>query len=530
MKKMYLFAALLLFLGGSTQAQTPTWSDDVAQLVYDKCGNCHHAGGLAPFSLLSYSDAFLKRFAMQSNVLSGNMPPWPPDDSYQTYAHKRSLTAAEKTLIDDWVNGGAPEGNAANTPPQPTYNQGSFLGTPDLALKIPNYRSKATASNDDYVCFSLPTNFPTNKKIKAIEVVPGNPAIVHHCLVYIDQSGNLVTDTSGNCAGPTSASLAAGYAPGEFPTIFANSPTVKMGAEMQPGANIILAMHYPEGSQGQLDSTKVHLFFYDDTVSNVRLVSADPILNDFGFCINANQMGTVNDVFPPSSGLPANITLLSVFPHGHLLAKDFLVFAVTALNDTIPLIRVPEWDFEWQGFYLFKNPIKLPFGSRVYGTGNYDNTTANPNNPNNPPQTVCAGLNTSDEMFLVYFHYLTYQAGDELLDMDSLTQPPNQGGGNPTAVINQASGSHYLMAYPNPFKQQVNIEYYLEKEAEVSLQVYDVHGRMVRQITNGQLQQGSQRVNWDGASDAGTDLANGLYLVYLKVGNTITTKKLMLSK
>lgn len=529
MSKLYFYITILLFMGSTSYAQTPTWSDDVAQLVYDKCGSCHHPGGLAPFSLLTYSDAFMFRFAMQSNVLSGNMPPWPPDDSYQTYAHKRSLSASEKTLIDDWVNGGAPEGTPANTPPVPSYNQGTFLGTPDAALRIPNYRSKATTNSDDYVCFSLPTNFPTTKRIKAIEVVPGNQEIVHHCLVYIDQTGTVGTDTTGNCAGPSSASLAAGYAPGEFPTIFANGQTVKMGVELQPGANIVLAMHYPEGSQGELDSTKVHLFFYEDTTANVRIVSANPILQDFGFCINANQTGTVNDVFPPSSGVPMNFTLLSVFPHGHLLAQDFLVFALTATNDTIPLIRLPQWDFEWQGFYLFKNPIKLPIGSRIYGTANYDNTTANIYNPNNPPQTVCAGLNTSDEMFLVYFHYLAYQAGDELLDMDSLTQPPNQGG-NPTAIVHEASGSHYLMAYPNPFEQQVNIEYYLENEAEVSLQIFDIHGRLVRQISNGQTQRGHQQTAWNGVSDSGALLSGGLYLIYLKAGDTITTKKVMLSR
>ncbi len=226
--------------------------------------------------------------------------------------------------------------------------------------------------------------------------------------------------------------------------------------------------------------------------------------------------------------MPYDATLLSVFPHAHLLGQEFFVYAVKANGDTIPIIHVPQWNFEWQGFYTFKNPIKLPIGSRLYGGASYDNTTNNQFNPNQPPQNICAGLNTTDEMFIVYFQYLAYQPGDELLDMDSLTTPPNPI--QPTSVINEATGTSYLLAYPNPFDQQVNIDYYLETESEVSLQIYDIQGRAVRSLTNAQLQQGRQSLSWDGRNDSGSDLSNGLYLIYLKAGDKISTHKVMLKK
>jgi hypothetical protein len=525
MIKIYLSGLFLLLLIGSTQAQTPTWSDDIASLVYEKCGDCHHQGGLAPFALMTYQQAFGMRTAIQNAVVAKDMPPWPPNDDYQDYAHKRSLTQAQIDLIDDWVNGGAPEGNAANTPPQPTYNNGTFLGTPDMQLQIPTYASNATSGSDDYVCFSLPTGLATNKKIKAIEVVPGNPQIVHHCLVYADQNGSTSTDTSGNCGGPTTADLLAGYAPGEFPTIFPNGDGVKMGPNLNAGSKIVLAMHYPEGSQGMIDSTKVNIFFYDDTVTNVRPVSANPVLMDWQFCINANTTDMVSDQIT----IPSTMSLLSIFPHAHLLGQEFLIYGVKLNGDTIPLIHIPKWDFEWQGFYLFKNPIKIPVGTQLYGQATYDNTLNNPYNPNNPPQTICAGLNTSDEMFLTYFQYLPYQSGDEFLDLDSLTQPPTQSG-NPTAIENQSIGKNYLIAYPNPAKEVLKLEFYVEEEAEVSMQIFDLQGRLVRQLKTGERLEGLQRMQWDGRSDGGATLPNGLYLIYLKVGDQISTKKIMFNR
>jgi hypothetical protein len=511
----------------SVSAQTPTWSDQIASLVFEKCGYCHHPAGLAPFSLLTYNDAFLRRNSIQSYVVSKQMPPWPPNDDYQNYAHKRSMSQAQIDLIDDWVNGGAPEGNAANTPAPPSYNQGAFLANPDMVLRAPLYASRATAGHDDYVCFSVPTGLTTNKKLKAIEVVPGNPSIVHHCLVYYDAAASSVTDTSGNCAGPTTG-LIAGFAPGEFPTIYPNGESVKMGIELAAGSKLVLAMHYPQGSTGVLDSTKIHLFFYDDTITNIRTVMADPVLQDFGFCIGQNTVDTIYDVFPPSFPMPYDATLLSVFPHAHLLGKEFLVYAVKANGDTIPIIHIPQWNFEWQGFYLFKNPIKLPLGSRLYGGASYDNTTNNPFNPNQPPQNICAGLNTTDEMFLVYFQYLAYQQGDELLDMDSLTMPPNQG--TPTSIGTEAVGENYLLAYPNPFNRQLVLDYYLENDTEVNLKIFDIQGRMVRTVVSGQIQNGRQTTVWDGKTDSAAELPNGLYILYLQAGDRITTQKVMLSK
>jgi hypothetical protein len=100
----------------------------------------------------------------------------------------------------------------------------------------------------------------------------------------------------------------------------------------------------------------------------------------------------------------------------HLLGKDMLIYAVTPLNDTINLIKINNWDFEWQGSYFFEKFLKIPAGSMIYAKGNYDNTISS-TNPN--PVSVQSGLNTEDEMFIGIFQYLPYQLGDENISIDS---------------------------------------------------------------------------------------------------------------
>jgi hypothetical protein len=114
--RSFLTAIFFVLSFNLSFAQAPTWSGQIAQLVYEKCGYCHHPTGIAPFSLLNYTDAYNLRSMIQYDVTNKIMPPWPPNDSYQNYAHKRSLTQSQINQIVDWVSAGAPEGNPANTP------------------------------------------------------------------------------------------------------------------------------------------------------------------------------------------------------------------------------------------------------------------------------------------------------------------------------------------------------------------------------------------------------------------------------
>jgi hypothetical protein len=483
-----------------------TWSDDVAAIVYNKCATCHHSGGIAPFSLMSYDEVAPMASAMHNAITEDHMPPWPPDNNYQQYAHARSLSPSEKTTLLDWLTNGFPEGNQANTPPPPVFNPGAILGAGDLTVQIPTYMSKAQGGMDDYVCFSIPSGLMQNRTVRAMEIIPGNREIVHHALVYIDVNGNYQTDTvGGDCGGPQDGVLIGGYTPGATPLVFPSGTGFKLGMELPVGSNIVLALHYPEGSYGEFDSTKVVFHFYPPGETGIRDVYAAPVLQNWMLSLPPNQVTSATAQYPPSGGLPIDISVLSVFPHMHLLGKTMKAYAIPPVGDTVKFVNVPHWDFHWQDFYFFRHVQKAPAGSVIRGEAVYDNTVNNEHNPSNPPVHVFAGESTTDEMFLVYFHYMYYLPGDELYDLESMM---NVG---LTEISNDKNPDWKV--YPVPFANQLTIEPLQVQAGDlVSLYVYDQQGKLVRRLANNEeIGSGFSGFTWDGTNDGGTAVGKGTY-------------------
>lgn len=521
MKKYVLLLTVLVSISASAQ----TWSDDVAQIFYDKCAKCHHTGGIAPFPLVNYSEVSPMAAAVYDAVAQETMPPWPPDNNYQQYVHNRALSASERTTIMDWINAGYLEGNSANTPPPPVFSSANVLGNGDLTVQMPTYMSKATAMNDDYACFSVPSGLLQGRTIKSVEIVPGNREIVHHALIYLDPNGVEVTDSSGgDCASPSNSStkLIAGYTPGATPMTLPAVAPLKLGIDIAAGSNVYFAMHYPAGSYGMFDSTKVIFHFYPIGTTGVRQVMADPIIQNWSFSLPANQVTNVTAQYPAGAGgIPYNISVLSVFPHMHLLGQSIKSYAIKPNADTIKYANIPHWDFHWQDFYFFKHIQYTPAGSKIKGEGVYDNTSNNVHNPNNPPQLVTAGLNTNDEMFLVYFHYMLYQAGDENYDME---------------VLMSASLEEQLVAsdspievYPNPFLEQTTIAFPAAQVGDViSVAVYDYQGKLVRTLCNGTtVSNNGFEITWDGTTENSAAARNGIYFISMRVNGEVITKQLI---
>ena len=412
MKKELLILLILPIIGFT---QNPNYSEHVAPIVYDKCLKCHHNGGIAALSLETYGNTVSNSGMIQHVTSTGEMPPWPPDTLYQDYAYQNTLSLNEINTITDWISNGSPLGDTSLLPTIPTFSSSSQLGIPDLELQMPTYASTATSNADDYVCFSIPTGLMQNKKIRAIEVIPGNLQTVHHVLVSIDQFANNSVITTPNCMGPQGG-LIYSYAPGAPPLIYPETANMSFGSELTANSSISLAMHYPEGSLGQIDSTKVRFYFYPQNTT-IREISNEFLINEglFGapFYLPPNQITEVTGSYGPTT---QDYSLMSVFPHMHLLGKDLICYAVTPTNDTINLIKIDNWDFEWQGDYYFEKLLKIPAGSIIYAKGNYDNTVS-PSNPN--PVIVQSGFNTQDEMFVFVFQFLPYQIGDENISTEN---------------------------------------------------------------------------------------------------------------
>lgn len=517
MKTIRLLSAALL-LSAAAQAQTPVWSTDVAPIVYNRCATCHHSGGIAPFNLMSYSDAVAQASAMAASVQSGEMPPWPPDPAYNHLAHERVLSAAEKAKIVAWAAGGTPRGNAALEPPTPTFSTtGDLPGTPNLVLKIPAYTSPAV-SDDVYRCFVLPTGISADKFITAFEAIPGNRAMVHHVLVYADSTG---TSTSLDAADPgpgytsfggigtSKAILLGGWVPGSSPIVYPSG----FGSRLPKNAKVVLQIHYPAGTAGMKDSTEVHFFF--SASPSVRDVYISPVLNH-SVNINTPLFIPANTVrsFTEQQAIPLNFTLLGIAPHMHLLAQNIESFGIKPNGDTQRYISIPEWDFHWQGFYLLKQAMKVESGTTVYANATYDNTTSNPENPSNPPQNVQLGESTTDEMMLVYFVYSNYQAGDENIVMDT------------TSTVGVAGLQPYyrslelLQPYPVPAKQELVVKYYSDKESRGTIELLNVAGQLVMTIADGQ----KLRAGYTATPIDVSMLADGVYTLRLTAGGEVRSR------
>lgn len=157
--KKYLHVFMLALLSNTffirdSNAQNPSWSGEIAKIIYASCTSCHHSGGIAPFSLTTYNDAYLNASGI-SNAISTGMPPWNADPGYKRYAHERVLSQAEVTSIQQWVANGSPSGDLRFAPPAPTYSTGSKLDAVNLSLKMNNYTVQT--NNDEYRNFVLPS-------------------------------------------------------------------------------------------------------------------------------------------------------------------------------------------------------------------------------------------------------------------------------------------------------------------------------------------------------------------------------------
>ncbi len=412
----------------AASAQTPTWNEDVSCIVYTHCTPCHHDGGAGHFSLTTYTDAVFWRNEMRAATQVRYMPPWPPDPEYRALAHERVLSQDEIDRITAWVDGGYPEGDPANALPEPTYDDGPAITDPEITAIMEDFVIPPSTS-DLYRCFVLEVDNPADRSITGLEVIPGNTAMVHHVLVFQDVSGQArVLDQNDPGPGYTSfggigvpgAKLIGAWVPGTRP--FFTAPS--MGIKLLADADIVIQVHYPASSEVEVDSTRINLRMSDDPA--LRNLSIDAVLNhspptlqNGPLSIPAGQVRTFHSRFT----VPVGATTTGIAPHAHLVCTSMKAFAVPPSGDTIPLIDIPDWDFAWQGFYDFRNPVHLPAGTEVHGFATYDNTENNPRNPNSPPQLVTLGEATNDEMMLFYFAYTPGVPTDTLIVMDDGSGP-----------------------------------------------------------------------------------------------------------
>lgn len=430
---------------GPVLPDSVTFAEHIAPIVWDNCMPCHRPGSAGPFSLITYRDV-AKRAKMVAHVTRTRyMPPWPADPDYRHFAGEKVLSNHDIGLIQSWVEQGAPAGNPDLLPKPPTYPEGSMMGIPDLVIEMKEAYSLKGNNRDQFLFMKLPFEIPEDTFIRAIEFVPGNRKAVHHMnghLIGFDPQkkedvfeGEWVLDREkvpvsiayprmglmqDDGSYPALTPLVCNYLPGVTPLIY---PEGIGGYHIsQKGAFLLNDLHYGPLGADTSDRSKINVFF----------ASAPPQRPTMEL-----QLGTlgISDILPPLVIPPdtimtfttraiirQDISLLTINPHMHLLGKSFEAYAITPAQDTIPLIRIPEWDFRWQYFYTFDHLLKLPKGTIVEVLAEYDNTIENPNNPYFPPRLVSerdGSMKTTDEMLQCILTFVPYLDHDEDIRLET---------------------------------------------------------------------------------------------------------------
>jgi hypothetical protein len=386
--------ALLLLLADDGQ---PTFSKDVAPIFYARCAACHRPGEVGPFPLLGYADARKRARQIARVVEERVMPPWKPEPGHGSFLEERRLTDAQVSVILRWVEAGAPEGNPADLPPVPKFPEGWQLGKPDLILKMPVPFTVPAEGPDVYQHFVFPLDLPEDRYVRGVEVLPGNRKVVHHVFPLVDSSGAArVLDEkdpapgyAGNLNGGfVPSGFLPGYVPGQIPRFFPE----ESGLYLRKGSDLVLQVHYHPSGKLETDCTVVGVYFSE---KKPRRTPTGIIVGSEAIDIPPGERAyRVSDTFV----LPVDLTVTDIWAHMHLLGKDVRVAAELPGGRRQPLLWIKDWDFNWQDTYRYKEPIRLPKGTKVRAEFVFDNSSGNPRNPNRPPKRVTFGEGSSDEM------------------------------------------------------------------------------------------------------------------------------------
>lgn len=397
-------------------APAVTFYRQIAPIVYRNCAPCHRPGESGPFSLLTYED--VKRHASQIAAVTKRryMPPWLPEPGYGDFVEERRLSDAQIQLIQEWVKQGAPVGPIADAPAAPRFPSEWQLGTPDLVLHVTQPYQLSAGGPEVFWNFIIPVPIKTARWVRAIEIRPGNARVIHHASVIVDRSRSARRRQNASGSGfagmdltvaettfdPDSSFLA--WKPG---SVAAAEPD-GMAWRADPGMDLVFNVHLRPSGKAESVSPSIGLYFTDTPRTKFAMLME--LEHDGAIDIPPGERDyVVSDDFRT----PLDMKVLAVYPHAHYRGKLLEGYATLPDGTRKWLIRIPEWDLNWQGVFHCKEPVYLPRGTVISMRYHYDNSADNARNPNKPPMRVRGGSQANDEMANLWLQVLPVKEGDQ---------------------------------------------------------------------------------------------------------------------
>ncbi len=392
------FVVGVMLIAAPVLASPPTFSKDVAPILYKSCVECHRPDAMAPMPLITYEDARPWARAVKQKVMKREMPPWGADPAIGKFSNDVSLKQSEIDTIAAWVDAGAPQGNPADLPAAPKYATGWSIGKPDLIFKMQQPFNVPSDGTVPYSYVTIPTNLKEDIWIRGVELKPTDRRVVHHIISnLVEGSGKPPDPTPKLTRDPSRKEIGSGLGglvPGRLYSLFEDGVARKIPA----GADIVLQMHYTTIGQPITDQTEIGIVLAKEPPAKLRAEGGGAIPN-MTFSI---PPGDPNYEVVGKQTFDRDTFLSSLYPHMHVRGKDAQYSIVYPDGREEVVLRVPKYDFNWQLSYKLAEPKFMPKGSTLKVTMHYDNSTGNRFNPD-PTATVRWGEQTWEEMMLGYY-------------------------------------------------------------------------------------------------------------------------------
>ncbi len=394
---------------GAPTATSPTFSKDIAPVLFNRCAECHRPGAMAPMSLLTYEDARPWAKAIKAKVVKREMPPWGADPSVGKFANDPSLSQAEIDMIAAWADAGAPEGKRADLPPAPHFTEGWSIGKPDHIFTMIQPFKVPADGTVPYVYITIPTNLKEDIWIKGVELKPTDRRVVHHIISDLVEGDGKPVDPAPKPTRVRTRKEVGGGLGGLVPGRLYGLYEEGVARRIPAGADIVLQMHYTTIGEPVTDQTQIGVVLAKEPPTKLRAGGGGQIPNVM-FAIPA---GHPNYEVVAKQTINRDTYLSTMYPHMHVRGKDVSYTLVYPDGREEVVLNVPKYDFNWQLNYRLAEPKFVPKGSTLLIKAHYDNSKDNPFNPD-PTATVRWGDQTWEEMLIGYFGTIEIETPKEI--------------------------------------------------------------------------------------------------------------------